>query len=238
MLLLFFAAGAAAQDKVTREMFAYAGRQREFFLYVPDTVRSDSPAPLLVALHGSGRDGASLVNPWKGLARKEGIIVVGPNAFDKAMWDFKTEGPDFFEALVNAISAKHPVDSRRMYLFGHSAGAIQSLMIGLLEAEYFAAVAVHAGALPKESWDLIDHADRKIPMAIWVGTNDRFFPLAAVSATKTALEAKGIPVHVRPISNHDHNYYQRSGDVNLEAWTFLKAFKLDSEPKFKRYETK
>ena len=238
MILLLFGSGADAQDKVTRETFAYGDRQREFFLYVPDRLKADSPAPLLVALHGSGRDGASLVNPWKNLARKEGIIVVGPNSLDRAGWNLKSEGPDFFLALVQAVTAKYPVDPRRMHLFGHSAGAIQGLIMGILEAEYFAAVAVHAGSLPKETWHLIDKADRKIPMAIWVGTNDAFFPMPSVSATKTALEAKGIPVQLRPINNHDHNYYRRSDEINQEAWTFLKAVKLDNEPRFKRYETR
>ena len=37
-----------------------------------------------------------------------------------------------------------------MYLFGHSAGAGQALYLSLLESEYFAATAVHAGALRTE----------------------------------------------------------------------------------------
>lgn len=228
---------ASAQDRVTQETFNYGGRARAFSLCVPDGVKTDATAPLLIALHGSGRDGPSIVNPWRDIARKEGIIVVGPHSADKAGWDFKNEGPDFFQALVNDVRGRHPIDPRRMYLFGHSAGAIQGLMMGLLESEYFAAVAVHAGALPKGNWDLIDNADRKIPMGIWVGTADRLFPMEAVKATKDVLESKGIPVHLRPIDNHDHNYYRRSGDINAEVWAFLKPHKLDKDPKYKEYET-
>lgn len=238
LILLVFAVTAAAEEQVTRETFRYGGRTRTFFLYIPDSVKPDSEAPLVIALHGSGRDGASIVNPWKDVARKEGIVVAGPSSFDKAFWDFKNEGPDFFQALVNVVRAKHPIDQRRMYLFGHSAGAIQGLMMGLLESEYFAAVAVHAGAMSKESWDLIDHADRKIPIGIWVGTADTLFPMEAVKATRDALEARSVPVHLRPINNHDHNYYRRSGEINVEAWDFLKKHRLDKDARFKEYQAR
>ena len=238
LIALLAATGAAADDKVTRETFSFAGKTRVFFLYIPDTVKPDAAVPLLLALHGSGRDGASIVNPWKDLARKEGMIVVGPNSYDKALWDLRNDGPDFFQALVNLIREKHPVDGRRMYLFGHSAGAIQSLILGLLESEYFAAAAVHAGALMKENWDIIDNADRKIPLGIWVGTADKLFPMEIVTATRDVLKARGFDAHLRPINNHDHNYYMRSGDVNAEAWAFLQSHKLDNEPKFKQYLTR
>ena len=227
---------SAAQDRVTEGSFAHAGQTRTYSLYVPATARQSTSPPLLIALHGSGRDGASIVNPWKNIAQKEGIIVVGPDSRDKAFWGFTDEGPDFFEALVRAIRSAHPVDPRRVYLFGHSAGAIQSIMIGLVESEYFAAVAVHAGALPEANWYVIDHADRRIPIAIWVGTADRYFPMPAVDATKTALESKGIPVKVHPIPNHDHNYYRRAHEINPQAWDFLKSHSLPSDPKFKPYD--
>ena len=109
-------------------------------------------------------------------------------------------------------------------------------MLGLLESEYFAAVAVHAGALPPTSFDLIGMADRKIPFAIWVGTNDSFFPVRDVEATKAVMEAKGLTVALKTITNHTHNYYQRSGEINEEAWVFLKDRKLERNPKFKEYD--
>ena len=233
VLELLAAPVAGAQ---TREKFEHGGRSREAFLYVPENVKPDIQAPLLVLLHGSGRDGASLVNPWRDLAREEGLVLVGPNATDRAGWNMKSDGPDFLEALVTFVQGKQPIDRRRVYVFGHSAGAIHGLYMGLLESEYFAAVAVHAGAIPREDLHLLDYADRKIPMAIWVGSNDRLFPLTAVQSTVDALKAKGIPVQLVAMPNHDHNYYLRAGTINQEAWNFLHTLKLDSEPKFKRYQ--
>ena len=238
VLLAILVIPTAVQDNVTRETMTSEGKTREYFLYAPPTLDPATEAPLLILLHGSGRDGKTLVDPWKSLAKKERIILAGPNATERAEWNLKKDGPYFIADLVDVIRSHHKVDLKRVYLFGHSAGAIQSLMLGLLESEYFAAVAVHAGALPPSSFDLIGMADRKIPFAIWVGTNDSFFPVPAVEATKAAMEAQGLPVALKTIKNHTHNYYQRSGEINDEAWAFLKEHKLAQNPKFKEYDLK
>lgn len=227
-----------AADQITREQVISEGKSRDYFLYVPPSLQPESGAPLLVLLHGSGRDGKSLVDPWKSLAAKEGIILAGPNSTDRAGWDLKKDGPYFIADLIDAVRSNHTVDLRRLYLFGHSAGAIQALMLGLLESEYFAAVGVHAGALPSDAKDIIDMHDRKIPLGIWVGMNDPLFPRAAVEGTKQALEARGLTVLYKPIPNHTHNYYQRSDLINAEVWAFLSEHKLTQNPRFKEYDLK
>lgn len=227
---------AFAADTVTRETLTSGGKAREYFLHVPDTVRPGAAAPLLLLLHGSGRDGRSLVDPWKALAKTEGIILAAPNATDRAQWVLRDDSPYLFADVVDAVARAHPVDRRRIYLFGHSAGGIQSLMLGLLESEYFAAVAVHAGALPDSSFDLIDYHDRKIPFGIWVGANDRFFPVSAVEATKAAMEARGLSVRLEVIRNHTHDYYGRARDINRDVWAFLGQHRLGQDPRFKPYD--
>lgn len=76
---------------------------------------------MLLLLHGSGRNGKTQVEPWLPLAKSEGIVLV---------------------ALVRLTHSV--VDERRMYVCGHSAGAIHGLGLGLLESEYFAGIAAHA----------------------------------------------------------------------------------------------
>jgi poly(3-hydroxybutyrate) depolymerase len=235
LMCIALAFPVVVQDKVTRETLSSSGATREYYLYAPHPAAAVE-APLLVLLHGSGRDGRSLVDPWKNLAKKEGIVLAAPDSTDRSGWDLRKDGPYFIADLVDAIRIRQKIDLKRIYLFGHSAGAIQSLMLGLLESEYFAAVAIHAGALPSTSFDLIDMADRKIPFAIWVGTNDSFFPVPAVEATKAAMEANGFRVALKTIRNHTHNYYQRSGEINEEAWAFLKQHRLERNPKFKDYD--
>ena len=69
-----------AKDDITKELMTSGGKTRVYYLYVPSTLKAGSPAPLIVTLHGSNRTGVSLVEKWKDLAKKEGIILVGPDA--------------------------------------------------------------------------------------------------------------------------------------------------------------
>jgi len=237
-LSLLAATEALAADKITKETFGHGGTTRTYYLYVPESVTSASPAPLLVLLHGSGRNGLTLAEPWKDLAKKQGIILAGPDAITSAGWNMGPDGPAFLSALVDVVSAQHPVDPRRVYLFGHSAGAVHALVLGLLESQYFAAAAVHAGALPPEVYPYIARAPRKIPLAIWVGTNDAFFPLKAVRATRDALVAEKLDVKLTEIGGHTHDYYGSASGINREAWDFLKPHALDADPVFTKYEVR
>lgn len=135
--------------------------------------------------------------------------------------------------LVELLKSKYPVDSRRVYLFGHSAGAVFAMNMALLESEYFAAVAVHAGAFRGESeYAVVNYAQRKIPMAIFVGVNDRFFPLEAVRQTRDELGRVGFLVEVTEIPHHDHWYYDMAPKINRSAWNFLKTKQLSSDPHY------
>jgi poly(3-hydroxybutyrate) depolymerase len=236
-LVLMAALGTPAENKVEKLTFASGGTKGSYYLFVPDKAGS-GPAPLLLLLHGSGHDGKSLVDPWLPLAKSEGIILVAPNASDPQAWRTPQEGPQFFYDLIETLRSAHKeIDPRRMYVFGHSAGAIHGLDLGLLESEYFAAVAVHAGAVSPEMSPVIPQVARKIPMAIWVGTNDNFFPLEVVHNTRDVLNANGFDVRLTEIPNHTHDYYG-SSSINKEAWAFLQGQRLTSDPKYQEYQFK
>jgi poly(3-hydroxybutyrate) depolymerase len=225
-----------AEAKVQKLTFGSGGVNRTYYLFVPEKA-SPGPSPLLLLLHGSGRNGKTLVDPWLPLAKSEGIILVAPDASNPQAWRIPEEGPDFFHDLVELVRiSNEAVDARRMYVFGHSAGATHGLDLGLLESEYFAAVAVHAGVVSPEIAPILDQAPRKIPMAIWVGTNDAFFPVAAVRQTRDVLKAKGFNAQLTEIAGHTHDYYGIAGDLNKKVWEFLKAHTLPAAPRFQQYQ--
>src|SRR5215211_2354311 len=235
MLLLVSLTSASAKDEITKELITSNGKTRPYYLYVPSTVKGASPAPLIVMLHGSNRTGITLVEKWKDYAKKEGIILAGPDATNLRGWNSPLDGPDFLRDLVEALKSKYPVNPRRVYLFGHSAGAIFAIQMSLMESQYFAAAAVHAGALTDEDKGLMDLAKRKIPINIQVGDSDEFFPLKAVRATRDMLKEKGFPVDLIEIENHDHWYYDKAPKFNQTAWEFLKKYELDADPIFRKY---
>ena len=142
-LLLLCFSSAFAKDDITKELITSNGKTRPYYLYVPPTVKAPNLAPLIVTLHGSNRTGVTLVEKWKDYAKKEGIILAGPDATNLRGWGSPQDGPDFLRDLVEELKTKYPVNPQRVYLFGHSAGAIFAMQMSLLESQYFAAAAVH-----------------------------------------------------------------------------------------------
>ncbi len=223
---------SGATSKITKESLVSKQKQRSYYLFVPGTIKA--PAPLVVLLHGSTRNGESLVVKWKDLAEAEGIIIAGPDSADSAKWTAPTDGPHFLYDLVEALKQKYPINPRRVYLFGHSAGASFGLQMSLFESEYFAATAVHAGALNGQADRLLDFAaaNRKIPLAIFSGTDDRSVPISMVRATRELLKKRDFPHQVVEMPNHDHNYYDIASKINRDAWEFLKKYELSEAPKY------
>ena len=232
-LLLICVSSVAAKDDITKELITSQGRTRPYYLYVPSTAKG--PAPLIVMLHGSNRTGVTLVEKWKDYAKKEGIILAGPDSSNLRVWAAPQDGPDYLRDLVEELKSKYSINPRRVYLFGHSAGASFALHMSLMESQYFAATAIHAGALSNQDSSLLELAKRKIPISIQVGDSDTFFPLEVVRATRDVLKEAGFPVELIEIANHDHWYYDKASKFNQTAWEFLKKHELDSDPQYRKY---
>jgi predicted esterase len=233
--MLLFQARAA--DRITKETIESQGKKRTYYLMVPESAKSPAPVPLIVLLHGSGRNGLSLMEKWKEIASREGVIIAGPDSRDSQGWQIPGDGPGFIHDIVEALKAKHPINPRRIYLFGHSAGAVFALNLSMMESEYFAATAVHAGSWRTErEFSAVDYAKRKTPLAIIVGDRDAFFPLQSVQATESALKERGFAIVVKVMKGHDHWYYDLAPQINRDAWDFLKRHELNEAPRYETYD--
>jgi polyhydroxybutyrate depolymerase len=117
--------------------------------------------PLVLLLHGYGVNG-NIQDAYLGvselvddldfvLVRPDGTM--GPN--DKRFWlgtpaccDFGNQAPDdvnYLRGLVEEVSATHPIDPARVFVFGHSNGGFMSYRLACEAAETFAAIASLAG---------------------------------------------------------------------------------------------
>jgi poly(3-hydroxybutyrate) depolymerase len=235
-LLALSSAVAFAAAKPEKQTITSLGAERTYYTFVPDKLTA--PAPLLLLLHGSGRDGMSLIDEWKGLADKEGIVLAAPDSANSREWSMSTDGPEFLHEVVEAIRAKYSVDGTRLYIFGHSAGAVFALYMSVMESRYFAAAGVHAGAMGEDFYPYLDLAKRKIPVTIWVGTEDPYFKLPMVKATQAELNKHGFDAKVVEMKGHDHNYYVVSKDLNPKIWDFFRNHKLDDDPLWQVYQRK
>jgi len=227
-----------AYEGVSKQKIQSQGKQRTYYLFVPDTAKaSATPVPLIVLFHGSDRNGQSLIDEWRYLAGKEGFIIVGPDS-SGAGWRTPEDGPEFIHDLVEALIKTYKIDTKRIYLFGHSAGAVFALDLAMLESEYYAAAAVHGGAWrSSRERTLIERAKRKIPIKIFVGDRDMFFPLNSVRDTEGALKDHQIPIDVEIMKGHTHWYYDIAAEINQNAWDFLKQTSLTAERHHEEYNS-
>lgn len=86
-----------------------------------------------------------------------------------------------------------------------------------------------------EEYSLVNFAKRKIPFVMVVGTNDQFFPLESVRATRDNFVDHGFEVELTELKRHTHDYYSRAASINETIWRFLKERALAGAPKFVDY---
>jgi poly(3-hydroxybutyrate) depolymerase len=227
---------ASAAPNFRKQLLEDHGNTRTYYVSGPKDLAPGEKCPLVIAFHGSGGDGAMMVDSWANLAQKERFFVAALKSLDRWNWTIPADGPDLVNKLTETLLAKLPIDSSRLYLFGQSAGAVFALRLGLLESQYFAAVAVHAGSFRSSAdFATVQMARRKLPVLIISGDRDPIFPPASVKSTVAAMQAAGIPAESFIMDWHDHRYYALADSINARAWEFLKKHSLTATPRYEVY---
>ena len=131
-----------------------AGEQRAYRVYDPGGRRPGERPALVVALHGTGGDGASFerLSGWDAVARRAKAIVVYPSSHGRA-WRPQpdaTADVDFLKRVIDDVSAANDVDRARVYVTGFSIGGFMSLRLACVAADRITAIASVAGALPQD----------------------------------------------------------------------------------------
>jgi predicted esterase len=216
-----FAATSAVSAACSSRPLTFAETQRSYVLCTPADVKPG--LPVLLLLHGSGGSGAALAALWEVFATREGIILVSPDALRNDAWHLKGDGPDFLHAIVNCVQSRYAADRQRLYLFGQSGGAVYALTLAMLESQYFAGIAIHAGGWrsPAE-FKVMQFAQRKLLVKIIVGDRDEFFSLSSVHRTHEALSAAGFPAELEIVPGQHHGFIPEIAAATEEsAWRFL-----------------
>ena len=125
--------------------------------------------PVLLALHGSAGSGAAFVAEagWDELAARERVLVIAPDGLplqpdlepdpvlNPRLWNSGQHADDrprsriddlaFFDALLDDVARRWPVDPGRVYVVGHSCGGAMALRLAAERSDRIAAVASVAG---------------------------------------------------------------------------------------------
>ena len=108
------------------------GIHRTYEVHMPAALVSETPAPLVIALHqfSDTARGMRRLTGFDALADTEGFMVVYPDGIQRR-WRVGERGGrmddvDFLLALIEAVNSRHPVDRSRIYVTGASAGGMMA----------------------------------------------------------------------------------------------------------------
>lgn len=234
LLALLAAAPASAKtkDKPDHGSFTFNGQKRDYSYQIPSAADPKTPLPAVVLLHDQGGWASDVIGAWKGLASQRGFIIIAPESLHNTQWDSQVDGPPYLHAVVDEVAKIHPIDRSRIYLFGLLGGGVYATAIGIYDAGYWAATAVHAAIMDPSNYSLFAHAPRKEPFEDWVGDQDGDHPLRMLSNEHDAFVKAGFPFELKIIQNSVGSYGSSNGsvcdEVNEGSWKFFTKYHLDT----------
>ncbi|TVR24253.1 MAG: hypothetical protein EA396_01765 [Anaerolineaceae bacterium] len=127
---------------------------RDYTLYIPPNIAEDTPAPLIVALHGLGDtvENFMQLSDWAAIADRDGAILVFPAGF-RGRWHVNVFGRNdiddvlFLHDLLDELAALTCYDAARVFINGFSNGGGMAERFACSAPERVAAVGIVGGAV-------------------------------------------------------------------------------------------
>jgi polyhydroxybutyrate depolymerase len=175
--------------KPEKRTLSIDGRERSYLLYIPELATPPKAWPVVLAMHGSGVDAASMMS-FCGLHEKAdqaGFVAVFPNGSgrreDALTWNAgsccghaankKVDDVGFFRALLDELARQFPLDATRVYATGMSAGGMMTYRLAVEIPERLAAIAPVCGPICVN-----DPPRMPMPVMHFHGTADEYAPFA------------------------------------------------------------
>jgi phospholipase/carboxylesterase len=144
-------------------------------VFIPSTLASGHPAPLVVALHGATGDSDESLQANRDAAERAGVIVIAPSS-DGVTWDairglYGNDLERVDQALAQVF--RHcAIDPRRIAISGFSDGATYAVSVGLVNGDLFTHIIAHSAGfiIPGRP-----HGRHKVFIAH--GTKDQILPI-------------------------------------------------------------
>jgi poly(3-hydroxybutyrate) depolymerase len=206
-------------DMTRHYSLPYADEIMPYRVYVPKNYDGRKPFPLIIALHGLGGDQNSFFDHYgkalPALAEARGYIVAAPlgyrpdgfygmavpgtSAEPSVRRKLELSENDVLHVLAR-MREDYAVDSKRIYLMGHSMGAIGTWNLGAKYPDFWAALAPFAGfGLPGTV-----SAMRDIPEIVVHGDADPLLPVSFSRAMVAEMKKLGVEHRYIEVAGGDH----------------------------------
>jgi poly(3-hydroxybutyrate) depolymerase len=183
---------------------------RAYRLYVPSEAAGDpsGPMPLVVALHGAGGNEDMYFEAYGAgealaLAKARGWVLAAPDVASDAV------------AVAQDVRSLLDIDAKRVYLTGHSMGAVAAWSAAAARPDLWAAVAPVSGgglSIPRAAEGLPP------PPPVLVVAGEIDFGRGMAEATAKRAKDSGLAVEVRVLPDLDHLLVVAASLPGVFAW--------------------
>jgi poly(3-hydroxybutyrate) depolymerase len=230
--VFLLAASARAGDPegviTKREVIQTAGQVRMYTISYLKDLDPKKPVPLIVAFHGYRGD----VKTWfyeesvfPPLMAKEPFVIAYPEG--PVGWEPGKNTADvrFFDGLVADLEKKYPIDPARVYVVGHSNGAVFASFLLMARPNIVAAAVAHSGLFPASPFP---QGVTKSPLLVIWGEKDHMAPADSdyVQLMTFGYRSKDIPVTTIVVPGWGHPWAGPKNQIEEKVLAFLFSHRL------------
>ncbi len=206
------------------------GETIPYALFVPSGYDPASPAPLMVSLHGAGRQYDWLMN-YAGFldqADHHGYVVVTPLGYTRrGGYGYRGDSEQDRRAeedvmnVFRLVTDELSIDENRIYLWGHSMGGAGTYYLASRYPDVWAGLAAVAGGSMNAGY--VDaEAIRHIPFLVIQGSDDRVVPTTGVRESVAKMRELGMQHLYIEIPGGDHSLFiSRDPEVVGHLFSFF-----------------
>lgn len=165
--------------------------QNECLAYVPENYNASVPSGLVVWLHApGGYEEEDVVERWKGLCERYGLILLAPKAAKPERW--MPDEAEFIRKTMDEVVKRYTIDPSRVVVHGYQGGGSMAWLIATGRREAVRGVSlVDAGLPPRGAFPETDPFQR---LAIHFAGVPKSTRAAAVEAAIKRLREAKFPV--------------------------------------------
>lgn len=181
--------GSIKKGELVKQSKTFDNLTRNWMEYIPKSYDGIKNLPMVISLHGGGGRGDLIAddNGWKEKAEKEGFIVVFPDGaipngpyggfnWNIFSWNTAPNDVSFLLSLINHLKTSYKIDSKKVFMTGHSNGASMTNTFAFVHAKELAAIAPAQGSfmtsLGIDPYTNPQQPNAPIPVWIWRGDKE------------------------------------------------------------------